>query len=706
MDGPDRRIESSKMVFCAAIALTTALAPIASGAFAGPKPPATRTDNVTEVIHGMTIVDPYRWLEDQQSPETRAWIDAQNAYTHSFLDTLRSREAISERLTELMKVDRIGTPFERGGRYFLQKRAADQDLFVLYVREGIDGEDRVLVDPHTLSADHTTSVGFLDVSLDGKLLAYYVREGGEDEVTVKLLDVDSRKLLDENLPKGNYFGFSIVPDRSGCYYSRHVNEIGSRVYYHAMGTDPAADKLVFGEGYGPDTGIGCGISDDGRWLGIAVFHGSAGQKTEAYCKDLAADGPIVTIVNDVDARFELDYAGGVAFINTNWNAPNGRILAVDPRNPARENWKEIVPERTDGVIEGFALAGGKLFVNYMENVSSKVRVFEPDGSYLRDISFETLGSVSGVSGRWASNDAFFSFTSFHVPTTIYRYDVATGARSVWARLSVPVDPGKIKVEQVWYRSKDGTRIPMFLVHGADLKLDGENPTRLTGYGGFNISLTPTFQASVIPWVEHGGIVAIPNLRGGGEFGEEWHRAGMLDRKQNVYDDFISAAEWLIAEKYTNRDKLAISGGSNGGLLVGAVETQRPDLFKAVVCSYPLLDMIRYHKFEMARFWVPEYGSSEDPEQLKWLLAYSPYHNVKEGVKYPATLFITGDADTRVAPLHARKMAALLQAKTAGEAPILLLYDTKAGHSGGRPVGKIIEDETDEMSFLFWQLGME
>ena len=679
---------------------------IAGGVLAGAKPPETRIDNVTEVIHGTTIVDPYRWLEDQKSPETRAWIDAQNAYTHSFLDPLPLRESISKRLTELMKIDQIGMPLERGGRYFLQKRSADQDLWVIYMREALGGEDCVLVDPHTLSADHTKSVGIYDVSSDGKLLAYYIREGGEDEVAVRFLDIDSGKHLEENLPKSNFFGVSITSDKSGIYYSKHMNEIGSRVFYHAMGTDPASDPMIFGEGYGPDKGIDCGITDDGRYLGIVVFYGSAGQKSEIYYKDLVADGPITALVNDIDARFEPDAGGDIVFMNTDWNAPNGRILAVDLKNPSRENWKEIVPERKDAVIEGFSIAGGKIFVNYMENVSSKVRVFGPDGTYLREISFPTLGTVSGVSGRWASNEAFFIFTSFHVPTTIYRYDVATGEQQVWARLKVPVDTDNIEVEQVWYPSKDGTRIPMFLVHRKGLERDGKNPTLMSGYGGFNVSLTPYFQASAILWVERGGIVAIPSLRGGGEFGEDWHRAGMLDRKQNVYDDFIAAAEWLIAQKYTTSDMLAISGGSNGGLLVGAVMTQRPELFKAVVCSYPLLDMIRYHQFLVARFWVPEYGSSEDPDQFKVLLAYSPYHTVKKGAKYPATLFITGDSDTRVAPLHARKMTALLQAQTGGEAPILLLYDTRAGHSGGKPLSKVIEDETDEISFLCWQLGIK
>ncbi len=693
-------------IFTVAAAVELFATIFAGAAFAASKPPGTRIDNVVDTLHGAAIVDPYRWLEDQESPGTRAWIDAQNEYTHSFLDPLPFRKGIAGRLGELLTTDRIDTPFERGGRYFLRKRLAGRDLWVLYVREGLDGEDRVLVDPDTMSADRMKSVDFLDVSPDGKLLAYSVREGGEDEVAVRFLDIDSGTHLGEGMPKALYFGFSFVPDKSGFYYAKHRNETGTRIYYHTMGTDPAGDPMIFGEGYGPDKGISCGITDDGRRLLITVWYGSTGEKTEIYFKDLATNGPITAIVNDVDARFDAQIGGDVAFLSTNWEAPNGRILAVDLKNPARENWREIVPERADAVIEWFTLAGGALFVNYLENVISKPRLFAPDGALLREIELPAIGTVSSVSGRWTSDELFLMFISFHVPTAVYRHEVATGGQRIWGRVEAPFDESAIEVEQVWYRSKDGTKVPMFLVHRKGLKRNGENPVYLYGYGGFNSSETPYFRASAVLWVEHGGIFALPNIRGGGEFGEAWHRAGMLERKQNVYDDFIAAAEWLVAEKYTSRDKLAISGGSNGGLLVGAVMMQRPELCKAVVCTYPLLDMIRYHMFLMARFWVPELGSSEDPEQFKFLLAYSPYHNVKEGVKYPATLFITGDSDTRVAPLHARKMAALLQAKTGGDAPILLLYDTKAGHSAGGPVSKAIEEKADELAFLFWQLGVK
>ena len=667
-------------------------------------PPETRREDFRDTLHSVVIPDPYRWLEDQESPDTRAWIDAQNAYAHSFLDPLPIRDRLRKRLTELVRTDRITVPTARNGRYFFTMRKADQDLYVIYMRDGLKGKDKILIDPHAMSADKSVSVDLYDVSQDGKLVCYSVREGGQDEERIRFFDADAGTDVADSLPKAVYLAVSLTPDKSGVYYARYTAE-GARVYYHAMGTDPAGDTQIFGEGYGPDKGIGVGVSEDGRYLLAVVWHGSAGQKTEVYFQDLAAKGPFQTVVNDTDARFSPQVGGDYIFMETDWNSPNGRVLRVDIKNPARENWKEIVPEG-DATIEGTSLAGGRLFVNYLDNVVSKVKVFEQDGKPVREIAFPTLGSVSGMGGQWASNEAFYLFTSFHVPNTIYRYDVRKGSQEVWARLNVPVDTDKLEVKQVWYTSKDGTKVPMFLVHKKGLELDGNNPTILTGYGGFNTNMTPYFSSVNVVWAEMGGVTAIPNLRGGGEFGEAWHKAGMFEQKQNVFDDFIAAAEWLIANKYTTSSRLAISGGSNGGLLVGAALVQRPELFRAVVCTYPLLDMLRYHKFLLGQFWVSEYGSADDPEQFGYIYAYSPYHNVKNGAKYPATLFITGDSDTRVAPLHARKMTALLQAESGSEEPVLLIYDTKLGHSGGRPVGKLIEDIADEMSFECWQLGVK
>jgi len=664
-------------------------------------PPRTRTDNVKEILHGVAIVDPYRWLEDQTSPETRAWIEAQNQYSRSMLDPLPGRADLQKRITELLKTDVVNMPQVRNGRYFFSKRLANQDLFVIYLRRGLEGADEVLIDPHPLSSDHTTSVNLAGIAKDGTLVAYAVRQGGEDEVTLKLLEVDTRKELPDRLPKARYFGVSFKHDRSGFYYSRHGTQ-GSRIYYHALGTDPAADPEIFGQGYGPDKAISAGVSDDGRYLIIHVVQGSAADVTEIHLQNLAKPGPIVGIVKDLSARFIGDLAGDRLIVHTNWQAPTGRILTIDVNNPARQHWREVVPAAS-AVIDGFSLAGGRVFVNYLENVRSSVKVFQPDGRQVGDIAFPAMGSVSGMNGRWERNEAFFAFASFHIPPTIYRYDVPTGRQQVWYRQNVPIRSEELELKQVWFSSKDGTRAPMFLLHRRGLKADGSHPTLLTGYGGFASSSTPGFSAPAALWAERGGVYALANLRGGGEFGEEWHKAGMLANKQNVFDDFIAAAEWLIAKGYTRPARLAIRGGSNGGLLVGAALTQRPDLFQAVVCTYPLLDMVRYHKFLLAKLWVPEYGSSDDPEQFKYIYAYSPYHHVKPGTKYPALLFVTGDSDTRVAPLHARKMAALLQSATGSKRPVLLLYDTKSGHSGGRPLGKQIEEATDELSFLFSQL---
>jgi prolyl oligopeptidase len=471
-----------------------------------------------------------------------------------------------------------------------------------------------------------------------------------------------------------------------------------------MGTNPARDPEIFGKGYGPDKIIQIALSEDGRYLVITVVYGSAADQTEIYYQDVAAQEPIRPVVNDIPARFFGEVGGDHLYLHTNWKAPKGRILAVDLRNPARERWQEVVPE-SSSAIESLTLGGGKLLVNYLENASSRIKVFDDTGKYLRDVSLPSVGSASVVA-RWGSREAFYGFMSFATPLTIYRYDLASGKQDLWARVKVPIDSDQFEVKQVWYESKDKTRVPMFLVHRKGLKLDGANPTLLTGYGGFNISETPRFTATAALWVEQGGVFAEPSLRGGGEFGEAWHRAGMLGQKQNVFDDFIAAAAWLIQNRYTSPANLAIEGGSNGGLLVGAALTQRPDLFRAVACGYPLLDMLRYQKFLVARFWVSEYGSADDPEQFKYLYAYSPYHHAQPGTKYPAVILFSGDADTRVAPLHARKMTALLQTATGSVRPVLLRYETKAGHSrGGLPVTMQIEEQTDVLGFLLWQLNV-
>jgi prolyl oligopeptidase len=670
-------------------------------------PPTTRRDDVVDDYFGTMVADPYQWLEDQNSAETRAWITAQDSFSRPILDGLPGRDVLRQRLTALMNVDVIGTPFEQGGRYFFSRRKAGQDLYVLYMRQGLDGPDQVLLDPHPLSPDHSTSAGFMDVSKDGKLMAYHVRRGGKDEVSIHLMETDSRHDLADVMPEGNYFSVAIKPDKSGFYYARRI-ETGPRIFYHALGSDPASDKQIFGD----DLGLGdiafSRLSDDGHYLLIDVLHGSAAEKTELYLQDLAVKTAVRPVVNDLTARFSADLAGDRLYIQTNWNAPNGRVFLTDLATPTRDHWREVLPE-SDAVIEGISAAGGKLFVNYVHDAHAELRVFEAGGREGREIPLPALGSASGVSGRWESRNVFYEFSSFAQAPTVYRYDVQQGTPEVWARVEVPLKSDDFEVHQVWYESKDKTRVPMFIAYREGTRLDGSNLTLLTGYGGFDVSLLPSFSAEAAVWVESGGVFAVPNLRGGGEFGEKWHKAGMLQNKQNVFDDFLAAAQYLVDGHYTNPSKLGITGQSNGGLLVGAALTQRPDLFRAVVCRYPLLDMLRYENFLVARYWVPEYGAAAaDAEQFKVLYAYSPYQNVKRGADYPAVLFVTGDGDTRVAPLHARKMAAMLQWATRSESrsgrPILLSYDTKSGHSGGRPLSKEIDELVDELSFFSWQLG--
>ncbi len=670
--------------------------------------PKTKVQPVTETIHGVTITDPYRWLEDQESPETRAWINSQAAYTESQLAKVPQRERIRKRLGELMKIDAMAAPSVRNGLYFIQKRKATENQYVFYVRRGLNGADELLIDPNSLSPDHTTSAVLLDISHDGGLVAYGLRQGGADETSLLLRKTDTKQDLADRWPPARYFSVSIKHDGSGLFYVKMLDE-GPRLYYHAFGST-TQDQIIFGEQFNSTYGGGCDISENGRWLYCTFVKGSSADVVEAYVKDLRTDGPFVPVIKGIDARFDVQIGGDRIFAQTNWKAPNGRILtfSVEDAMTGRagpDTWKEIVPERTS-VLDSFSLIGGNVIASWLENVHSKVEIFYADGKPVRELKLPSLGITSGPYGHWDSNESFYYFNSFGQPVTIYRYDIATAEQTMWFQAKIPFDPQSVEVKQVWYASKDGTKIPMFIAHKKGIKLDGSHPTLLTGYGGFNLSQLPVSSSTALAWMDMGGVYALANLRGGGEFGEAWHKAGMLDKKQNVFDDFIGAAEYLIQEKYTRNSKLAIWGGSNGGLLVGAALTQRPELFQAVICVAPLLDMVRYDQFKVAKFWVPEYGSAQDPEQFKVLYKYSPYHHVDKGVKYPAVMFVTGDADTRVDPLHARKMAALVAASTVSTRPVLLHYDTKAGHSAGLPVDKQIETTADELAFLAWQLGMK
>ena len=662
--------------------------------------PRTKVDNVKETLHGVEVADPYRWLEDQDSPDTRAWLTAQNQYTHAVLGTYPGREKLKGRLLALAKTDRVEMPTLRGGRYFFRKRLAGQEQFRLMLRTGAD--DSVLIDPSTLGGDANTSVDIQDVSMDGKLMVYSIRDGGQDEIVIKTLQVDTRENLRDVLPKRRYIGVNLMPDKSGLIYAVSGDN-HPRVYEHKFGDDPQKDRAIFGEGLGSENILWPVVSDDGRYLLIHVFFGAAGDKIDLYVKDLKANGPIRPIAKGLNASFFGQPGGERIYVKTDYQAPRGRVVAVDPAKPGQSNWKEVIPEGPSP-IESVRAVAGKLYVTYLEDVKSRLKVFDADGKYLRDVALPGIGSVEGPNGDWTGTEAFYSFTSFHVPAEIRRIDAHTDQDTLWARSTIPVNPADFDLRQVFYKSKDGTRVPMFLLSRKGLKLDGNVPVLLYGYGGFASSTLPAFNTVAVPWAEAGGVYAVANLRGGAEYGEDWHRAGMLEKKQNVFDDFIGAAEWLIANRYTKR--LAIWGGSNGGLLVGAALVQRPELFQAVACQVPLLDMVRYHKFLVAKFWVPEYGSADDAKQFPYLLKYSPYHNVKKGVDYPATIFITGDGDTRVAPLHARKMAALLQASTSGKRPILLHYDMKAGHSAGMAMSKAVEDNTDKLLFLMTQVRLK
>ncbi len=667
-----------------------------------PKPPVTRRDSVVDVMWGIRIPDPYRWLENQTSPETRAWIKTEDDYTHSILSKLPGRAALIKRLTALENVDVTRMPAERNGRYFYMRRLQGQDLFSICVRDGLEGKGRVLVNPAPMSANHTTTVQLLAISNDGSLIAYGIRRGGADQVEVKFRKVDSGRDLADVLPSTRYFGANFTPDMKGFYYARQ-DAAGPRVYYHAMGGNPAADRMIFGQGYGQDKIISTRLSPGGRYLLITVYHGAAGDRTDLYLKNVAAGGPIVPVVKDLHSRFIARFGGKTLFIWTDWGAPRGRVFATSLREPGRAHWKEIIPQGS-AVIQGIYPAGGKLMVNYTEDATSSLKIFSAEGRAEGHIAFPTLGTVSGVSGRWKSDNAFFEFTSFAVPTTIYHYDVKTEERNAWARMNVPIKSSDFELRQIWYHSKDGTRVPMFLMFKKGLKPDGKIPTLMTAYGGFDISMTPFYWPEAVVWAEEGGLFALPNLRGGGEFGEAWHKAGMFQNKQNVFNDFYAAAEWLVKNGYTNPSKIAAMGASNGGLLMGAAMTQQPHLFRAIVCQYPLLDMLRYQKFFVAKYWVSEYGSATNPQQFKYIYKYSPYQHVAKGVKYPAVMFVTGDSDTRVAPLHARKMCAMMQWANGSSRPIVIHYDTSSGHSGGLPLPRQIAETAREMQFMLWQIG--
>ena len=677
--------------------------------------PKTRTENVAETIHGVEVADPYRWLENGASEEVKAWTAAQNAYTRSALDRVSGRNVIKRELERVLRTGVVDAPEVRGRRLFYTRREPSQNQPVLYVRDGLAGRDRPLVNPNALDAEGTTALDWWYASNDGKLLAYGLSSSGDEISTLHVLDVDTGKDLADKITRTRAASVAWLPDDTGFYYTRYPapgsvpkaeETYHRRVFQHRLGEDPDKDSEVFTPKEMTEW-ADVQLSRDGRWLLVSVSIGF--DRNDLFLRDLhKPGGKFQPIVEGQAATYDAYIARtGEMFIRTTEGAPRGRLFVAQATNPQRAAWHELIPQ-SDSTLNSFAVVGARLFAEYLENASSRIEVYTRGGQRLRPVALPVLGTTAGVRGDEEGGDAFFQFVSFAVPPTVYRYDFVTGRAVVWTKVNAPtINPQAVVVRQVWYRSKDGTRVSMFLVHRRGLQLDGSNPTVLYGYGGFNVSETPAFNPRGLSlWLSRGGVYAVANLRGGGEYGEAWHQAGMLARKQNVFDDFIAAAEYLVNSRVTSRERLAIRGGSNGGLLVAAALTQRPELFRAAVCEVPLTDMLRYQNFLIARLWIPEYGSAEDPAQFKYLRAYSPYHNVREGIRYPATLVTTAESDTRVDPLHARKFAARLQAANASTNPILLRIETKAGHGIGLPVAKLIEEATDMWAFLFWQLGVK
>jgi prolyl oligopeptidase len=680
-------------------------------------PPPTEAKPVIDMFHGTKVLDNYRWLENGNSPETQKWVEQEMSYTRGMLDRLSGRDALHKRLTELLSIGSVTQPVIAGRHYFYSRREGMQNQPILYVREGLNGPDRALVDANQLAADGTIALDWFQPSENGKYVAYGTSPSGSEMSTLHIIETKTGTVLPDTIERTRAASIAWTLDNTGFYYTRYPKKgdvsagqemYNRHVFYHELGDDPNDDdKLIFGEGRDAEDWPSVNLSNDGRWLLINVSQGWT--RSELFLMDVKKGTPPTRITTGKNFLYGGEVYNDKLYVTTNEDAPRYRVFVADAGNYDREAWKELIPQ-ADAVLQGTAVFGGKLFAQYEQNASSQLRIFDLDGKKLNDLPLPAIGTVFGSGGRWDRDEMFYGFQSFTFAPSIYRYDLKGGSTSLWTKVDAPsIDPAAFEVHQEWFKSKDGTRVPMFVVHKKGIQKNGKNPTLLTAYGGFNVSLTPSFSRTAYLWMEHGGVFAVANLRGGAEFGEDWHRAGMLDKKQNVFDDMIAAAEYLIAEKYTDKNHLAIQGGSNGGLLMGAMMTQRPDLFRAVVCQVPLLDMLHYQDFQIAKLWIPEYGTSENAEQFKWLYAYSPYHHVKAGTEYPAILFMTADTDTRVDPMHAKKMAALMQAEAKNGAshtrPILLRIESKAGHGAGKPVTKQIEEFTDVYSFLFWQVGV-
>ncbi|TAE56564.1 MAG: S9 family peptidase [Nostocales cyanobacterium] len=671
-------------------------------------PTIHKSDQVNN-YHGVIVADPYRDLEEPDTEVTKTWVEAQNQVTFNYLKEIPARETIKERLTQLWDYEKYGIPFKRGDNYFYFKNDGLQNQSVLYTLPSLDAEPRVLLDPNQLSEDGTVALSGIAINDNGTLLAYGLSSSGSDWQEWKVRDIPTGKDLTDHLQWIKFSGASWTNDHQGFFYSRYdqPNEKSKledvnyfqKLYYHKIGTSQSEDILIYHRPDQKEWGFSGEVTEDGKYLIISVWLGTDSRNLVFY-KDLTnSNGEVIELINQFEANYSfIDNDGDIFYFRTDLNAPRGRVIAIDTKNPTSENWQEIIPQTAEK-LDSVGILNHQFVADYLQDAYSKIKIFDLQGNLIREVELPGIGSVGGFDGKREDTETFYSFTSFTTPGTIYHYDMKTGKSEIFRQPKLNFNPNDYATKQVFYESKDGTKIPMFITHKKGIKLDGNNPTYLYGYGGFNISLTPNFSVSLLVWMEMGGVYAVPNLRGGGEYGEEWHKAGMKEKKQNVFDDFIAAAEWLIANNYTQPQKLAIGGGSNGGLLVGACMTQRPELFAAALPAVGVMDMLRFHKFTIGWAWVAEYGSSENAEEFKTLYGYSPLHNLKPGTAYPATLITTADHDDRVVPAHSFKFAASLQECHVGDAPVLIRIETKAGHGAGKPTTKIIEEAADKWGFL-------
>ena len=694
--------------------LATLLWLIPVALFAQLKYPDTKKENVVDDYNGAKVEDPYRWLEDDNSEQTKAWVKEENKVTLDYLSRIPYRDKVKKRIEEMWNYPKYGAPFQKGDHYYFQKNDGLQNQSVWFAQKGLSGKPEVFIDPNKLSEDGTVSLGGINFSLNGRYAAYTIQKSGSDWQEGYIMDVATKKLIGDRLTWLKFTGFSWKGDE-GFYYSRFPEPKGEdqlkgkntnqQVYYHKVGTAQLEDKLIYEDKDHPLRSAGVGLTEDERFVILGTSEGTSGGEVWVWdMKDPSQTKFSLLIPGFATDPNVIDNAGDKLLVQTNDGAPNFKVVLIDPKNPGKENWKVIIPEQKEA-LQNVGTGGGYLFASYLKDASTKVYQYTYDGKLVREIKLPGIGSAGGFGTERKYDHFFYTYTSFNYPPTIFKYDIKTGQSTLFRKTEVKFKPEDYDVKQVFVTSKDGTKIPMFLTYKNGVVLNGNNPTLMYGYGGFNIPITPSFSPSIVFFLEQGGVYASVCMRGGSEYGEDWHKAGMLDKKQNVFDDFISAGEWLVNNKYTNSGKLAIQGGSNGGLLIGACMTQRPDLFKVAVPQVGVMDMLRYHKFTIGYAWSVEYGSSDNPDQFKYLYKYSPLHNLKPGVKYPATFITTADHDDRVVPAHSFKFAATLQADNASDNPTLIRVETKAGHGGGMPTSKRIELATDIWSFVMYNLGM-